>query len=229
MPATAHFFIVILLLMSFALDRCIFQPRRVAVKSVAIVALTAVASLLWLLPAQGQEEAAAVHEELRAFRNQLVTAVLADDIARQLELAHPQIVTMWQDGRVAAGHEGLQVFLNELGKGTDRGFLGYKQEPTPLAISTVLDDKYAFAHGTSIAHYDLYGMEFDLDNYWTATLVKDNDQWQLIGYHVSGNLADNPLLNAAKNWLYVVGGVTLLIGMLLGFLLGRRRGSVSKA
>jgi hypothetical protein len=75
-----------------------------------------------------------------------------------------------------------------------------------------------------VAKYELYGMKFELPNYWTATLLKDNDQWKLVGYHVSGNLADNPFLTAARKSLAYIGAATGFIGLLVGFLLGRRSG-----
>lgn len=193
-----------------------------------VLLVIAAAFVLPAASSRAQDAESSSHDELRAFRERLVTAVLEDDIPTQMELAHPDIVTMWQDGRIATGHDDLREFLETLGKGADRGFRGYAQEPTPLALTSVYDDRFAFAHGTSVAQYDLYGMEFDLNNYWTATLLKDDGQWRLVGYHVSGNIADNPLLNAAKNSLYlsaiIAAVVAGLVGILLGFIFGRRSG-----
>lgn len=193
-----------------------------------LLSLTVLTIALPVTPLLAQDEESPVHEELREFRERLVAAVIADDVDTQIELAHPDIVTMWQDGRVARGHEGLREFLETLGKGVDRGFLGYTQEPTPLALSSIFDDQFAFAHGTSIAQYDLYGMEFDLTNYWTATLLRDEGQWRLVGYHVSGNISDNPFLSVAENSIYLIGAIAAVIagviGILLGFILGRRSG-----
>lgn len=197
--------------------------QRTDLRSIAILSVAILTT-----PLQAQDPESPVHDELREFRERLVVAVLADDIATQIELAHPDVVTMWQDGRIASGHEDLRAFLETLGKGADRGFMGYKKQPTPLALTSVFDDRFAFAHGTSVAQYDLYGMEFDLTNYWTATLLKEDGQWKLVGYHVSSNLVDNPFLTAAKNSLYLIaslaGVIAGVIGIILGFILGRRAG-----
>jgi len=175
-------------------------------------------------PVLAQDESSNVHEELRQFREKLVAAVVASDVETQLLLAHPNIVTMWQDGRVASEHDGLKQFLETMGKGDERGFLGYSQEPTPLALTSIYDDRFAFSHGTSVAKYELYGMKFELPNYWTAALLKENDQWKLVGYHVSGNLADNPFLTAAEKSLAYIGAGAGFIGLLLGLLIGRQTG-----
>lgn len=185
-----------------------------------LIALAAATLPTASLSAQNAEDP--VHDELRTFRARLVEAVLQDDVATQVELSHPDIVTMWQDGRIVTGREGLQAFLDELGAGADRGFLGYLEEPTPAGLTAVYDDRFGFAHGTSIAQYELYGMRFDLTNYWTATLLKEDGQWRLAGYHVSGNIADNPFLDAVRKTGYVIGGAAALVGLLLGFWIGRR-------
>jgi hypothetical protein len=61
-------------------------------------------------------------------------------------------------------------------------------------------------------------MEFDLKNRWTATLVKEDGRWLIAGYHVSANVLDNPVLDAAKTAMYWTGGITLVIGFVLGII-----------
>ena len=58
------------------------------------------------------------------------------------------------------------------------------------------------AVGKSVPHSKYLGMEFDLENRWTATLVKDDGQWKIAAYHVSSNIADNPILTLAKKSTY---------------------------
>ena len=41
-------------------------------------------------------------------------------------------------------------------------------------------------------------MEFDLENRWTAALVKEEGEWKLAAYHVSANVLDNAVLDIAK-------------------------------
>ena len=68
---------------------------------------------------------------------------------------------------------------------------------------------------------------FELENRWTATLVKEDGAWKIAAYHVSGNIADNPLLSIAKQSVYWVGGLCLAIGVVVGSLgtvFLRRRG-----
>lgn len=197
--------------------------RATMVMTVLLMTL-GMATSLWAQPVVEDE----AHRELREFRQKLIKAILSDDVATQLQLTDPDVVTMWQDGRVVSGHAGLKKFLEELGTGADRGFLGYAQEPTPLAPTRVIDDRFAFSHGTSVAQYQLFGMRFDLTNYWTAAMIRDQGQWKLVGYHVSGNIADNPLLAAARRSAYLAGALAGVIGLVVGLLVGRKMSCKAK-
>jgi ketosteroid isomerase-like protein len=193
---------------------------------------------LWPLPASGQPAEpqgadaadqgaaadAAAHDELRELRAGLVDAIVKKDYERQLTYAHDDAVVTWQNGQVVKGREGLLKFLEE---GESDVFKGYTQPPTPADLSILYGGDTAISYGTSIAHYAIAGQEFDLTNHWSATLVKEGDQWKLASYHVSANLLDNPLLNAATKALYWAGGIGLVVGIVLGMILMaliRRRG-----
>lgn len=189
-------------------------------RGLMLIALAA----LWPLPAHGQPEAAegepvadeqAVHEELRELRRGLVEAIEERDFERQLTYAHDDIIVTWQHGQVVKGREGLLEFLKQ---GDSDAFLGYTQPPTPTDLSILHGGDTAISYGTSVAHYRIVGREFDLTNHWSATLVKEGDQWKLANYHVSANLLDNPLLNAATGGLYWAGGLGLVVGLIIGVL-----------
>jgi ketosteroid isomerase-like protein len=170
-------------------------------------------------PLSPEEEA--THNELRALRDDLVDAVIKGDIDRQLKYADDDIVTTWQNGKVARGREGLLKFLKELQGSNGKVFQGYKQPPEPAELSILHGGDTAISYGTSVATFQVAGQTFDLTNHWTATLVKENGKWLMASYHVSGDLLDNPVLNAAKNCLYLAGGVGAVAGLVLGLILAK--------
>jgi ketosteroid isomerase-like protein len=171
--------------------------------------------------ADGAEADSATHDELRQVRDALTKAVEEGDVEAQLAHASEDIVTTWQNNEVARGPDGLRDFLNDMETGGERVFQGYKSKPTADDRATVYGGDTAIATGTSVPHSKYLGMEFDLENRWTATLVKENDEWKIAAYHVSANVVNNPLLSAAKRALYWTGGVALVVGMLLGGLVSR--------
>src|SRR5260370_9912 len=67
------------------------------------------------------------------------------------------------------------------------------------------------------------GRMLDLPARWSATLVKDGDKWLIVSLHASDDLFDNPLLAIAKRTAYWAGGVALVVGLIAGFAIGRRR------
>ena len=74
------------------------------------------------------------------------------------------------------------------------------------------------------------GRVFPMKTRWTGTVIKDADgKWSILALHIGTNFLDNPLLteveNAVKDYLFkgAVGGA--VVGLLLGFLFGRRRKS----
>jgi ketosteroid isomerase-like protein len=180
---------------------------------------------VWLLPllangqpaeppdAQAANEAA--HEALRTLRAGLVDAIVKRDYEQQLTYAQDDVVVTWQNGQVVRGRDGLLAFLKE---GESDVFRGYTQPPTPTDLSILYGGDTAISYGTSVAHYAIAGQEFDLTNHWSATLVKEGDQWKLANYHVSANMLDNPLLNAATKALYWAGGIGAAVGVVLGMI-----------
>ena len=102
-------------------------------------------------------------------------------------------------------------------------FQGYKEGelPNPTDLTILYGDDTGISYGTSVGKYNVLGQNIELKNHWTATLVKEDGAWKVASYHVSGNILDNPLLNMAKGYLYWAGGVALVVGLLLGFLIGR--------
>lgn len=167
-------------------------------------------------PASGAEDPA--HAELRELREALTEAVLTGDVDAQLALTDEAVVTTWQNNRVARGHEGLREFLNEMSAGGEDVFQGYTVRPTADELSILHGGNTAIAYGSSVPHYRYLGMEFDLENRWTATLVNNDGQWKVAAYHVSANVADNPILNAARQSLWLAGAVGVAIGVIAGAL-----------
>lgn len=160
------------------------------------------------------------HEELRKLRTEVVEAITRGDIDSVLSHLHPDAVITWQDNQVCRGRDGLKEFFEKRGKNT---FKGYKVPPTPDGLSILYGGDTAISTGETVASYSLLGREHELLSRWTATLVKEDGRWLLAGYHLSMNVLDNPLLNTAKNGLYLATAVALLAGIGIGILIARKK------
>jgi len=160
------------------------------------------------------------HEELRAVRLSIIDAINKGDIDSVINHIHPDAVITWQNSEVCRGHQGLKDFFERMGKDS---FQGYKVPPTPDELTIFHGENTGISFGETVAEYHLLGKSYELKSRWTATLVKEDGKWLLAGYHISMNVLDNAILTAAKNGLYLVGAVALVIGILIGMALWKRR------
>jgi ketosteroid isomerase-like protein len=189
------------------------------------------ASLALFLCSFGDLTAAAAedpaHHELRMLRTNVLEAIKKQDIQAVLQNLHSNAVITWQNGAVNRGHQGTKEFFERMGK---NAFRGYKVPPTPDDLTMLYGGDAGVVFGYSVGEYSLLGKSFEFTNRWTATVVKENDRWLLAGYHVSLNALDNPILNTAKNSLFVASGICLVIGLLVGLVIGRsaKRAAQSK-
>jgi hypothetical protein len=77
--------------------------------------------------------------------------------------------------------------------------------------------------GSSDEHFKLAnGRNLDVKGRWSATLVKEDGRWLIANLHASTNLFDNVMLDMAKKMAEVAGVVSFGIGILIGWLIGRR-------
>jgi len=165
----------------------------------------------------------AVHNELRALAKSLTDAILKGDVEKQLGYATEDVVVTWQTGEVVRGHQGLKDFMSKNQGTASKVFQGYKVPPTPTDLTILYGNDTGISYGISVAKYNVLGKEIELENHWSATVVKQEDGWKVASYHVSANILDNPLLRGVKSLGYSVAGIALVVGLALGWLVFRKR------
>lgn len=174
--------------------------------------------------AWSQEDSERDHEELRALKTAIISGITNQDIDAIVERLHPNCVVTWQNGEVCRGREEVRKFYENMAAQSKRQFQGYKVPPTADELTILYSDAttgVVFGHNTG--HFFLLGKEVEMHNRWTATVVKEDGEWLVAGYHVSMNVLDNPLLNGLKTGGFIAAGAALLGGGLFGWLIGRRR------
>lgn len=178
-----------------------------------------------LAPATPEDATQArVHDELRALRDELVTAVNRGDLAGVLRCLHPNVVVTWQNGEVSRGREGVQGYYERMLTGQARVVESFAVRPVVDELTILHGDGTGIAFGRSQDHFVLRGgLDFTLDGRWSATLVRHEGRWVVASFHASTNLFDNVLLRIEKRLKWWVGGIGLLAGLILGVLWGRRR------
>jgi ketosteroid isomerase-like protein len=177
-----------------------------------------------LLHAQPVDDLEQDHVQLRALRVRLVDAINKGDINAIDADLHPNIVITWQDGQVCKGRDQVRKFYENMVSKSKKTFQGYKVPPTADEKTILYSGATTgVVYGKSVGRFFLAGKEIEVPNRWTATVVKENGQWTLASYHVSMNVLDNPLLNGIKKSSGFVAGIALIAGLLIGWLLGKRK------
>lgn len=146
------------------------------------------------------------------------------DLERELSYFHPNTVITWNNAEVSRGRDGARSYLNRMLTGPDKIVESYKADVNVDELTILYGGDTGISFGSTIEHFKLAsGKTFDLPARWSAALVKEDGKWLIANLHASDNLFDNPLLAMAKRMVYWVGGISLLVGLAAGFLLGRRR------
>jgi ketosteroid isomerase-like protein len=183
--------------------------------------ITAVIVCAFSVAANAQEDPA--HNELRAVRDGLLAGMNSGDIETQLAFLHPNVVVTWHNAEVSRGREGVRKYLDRMLKGPTKVVEKFGAKVNVDELSILYGGDTAIAFGSAQEHFALAGgKQFDFTGRWSATLVKDGGKWLIASLHTSDNIFDNPLLNAATKAVWWVGGGTLLVGALGGWVLGRR-------
>src|SRR6185436_8753119 len=166
----------------------------------------------------------ATHNELRAFRDGLLDAMNKGDIERELTYFHPNVVITWHNAEVSRGHDGVRAYLNRMLTGPDKLVEKYKADVEVDELTILYGGDTGISFGSAVEHFELTsGRKLELHARWSATLVKEGGRWLIASLHASDNLFDNPLLNMARRWVWWAGGLGLVVGLVIGVILGRRR------
>jgi uncharacterized protein (TIGR02246 family) len=175
-------------------------------------------------PEQAPASDEATHDELRALRDGLLDAISKGDIERELTFFHPNAVITWHNAEVSRGRDGIRKYMSRMLEGPDKAVESFKADVNVDELTALYGGDTGISFGSAVEHFAMTsGRTFDLSARWSATLVKHDGRWLIASLHASDNLFDNPLLNMARRMAWWAGGIALLVGLGLGFVLGRRR------
>jgi len=168
---------------------------------------------------------AAVHAELSAVKDRMIAAVNRKDGPALIAELDPTIHFTAMNNETFIGIEGAKAYYQKMLVGSSRIVQDMSLTAKPDDYSLLyVDDRAAISTGSSVAHFKISnGPEFDVPLRWTATLVNREGKWKAAAVHFSANMFDNPIMNAVGRYTWWVAGGVGLVGLLLGWLIGRRK------
>jgi hypothetical protein len=192
--------------------------------TITLLAMTMFASgqLRAQTPAANSENPA--HQELRLLRDGLLTAMNKGDLEGTLKYLHTNCVITWHNAEVSRGHDGVRDYFNRVMTGPNKIVESFTCSVNVDELTILYGDNMGICYGSSDEHFKLAtGKDLDVKGRWSATLVKENGQWLIASLHASTNLFDNVMLDIAEKTIKVVAIASLIIGLIIGWLIGRRR------
>lgn len=197
----------------------------------AVCAATlAVAAPIYAQQAETAASVGATHEALRVLKQEAEDAFNAmgrsgelSDLERLLDLVHDDIVLAAMNGRIARGKDGIIEYFMASMTGPGRTVQSVEHTFDVAELTTLYGDDTGVAYGTTHGAYELTnGLSFEVDANWTATMVNENGRWLLASFQFAPSIFDNPILDRTLSSMYWGIGIAGVVGLVVGFLVGRR-------
>jgi ketosteroid isomerase-like protein len=166
-------------------------------------------------------------QAIGVMRQGLIDSFNKQDIDSLVRYLAPDVVVTWQNGEICHGPDEVKAYYLKMMKGDHAVVAKVTADPTVDGRHIYGD--WAVSYGHMNDRFILTdGSDLPLDSRFTATISKQGGQWVVTAFHLSADTFDNPVLGYAekKSATYGAlagGGGGLLIGLLIGIILARRR------
>jgi len=181
-----------------------------------------------IAPAPANDEA--VHQALRQLKATMSKALNDRDLETIVANVTPDVVFTTMNGDVCKGKEAIRAYFDKMLNGPGHVVKDVKVAFEADALTTLYGGDTGVAYGSSNDHYELVGGQtFDIKGRWSCTMVRDGDRWLIASFHYSANVFDNPVLAKVRKLGFGTAMVLLPLGLLVGFVIGKRSGGKGAA
>ncbi|MDQ6953032.1 MAG: nuclear transport factor 2 family protein [Mariprofundaceae bacterium] len=152
----------------------------------------------------------------------LEAAINAKDLDGMTEYMHPTITIAWYDAEISHGITEVRAYYNRMLTGKDALVSNFKTQAS-VSHPAIFYGDTAIASGATSDQMIVGGQTFNLHGIWTASLIKEQQQWLITSIHFSVSLFDNPMLDTSKKMTVWMTGAAFLVGILITWLLFRQK------
>ena len=110
---------------------------------------------------------------------------------------------------------GFKSYYEELFSGSNAPLKSLNLDPKAEIKTTFITENVGICHGTSNDTFVFKnGKAKKMITKWTATVVKNNDNWKLANLHLAVDAFDNPMLESMRQAVYLAGGIGFVVGLI---------------
>lgn len=176
-----------------------------------------------------QETDQAIHDELRDVLNGIQEAVNSEKYGDLGQYFHENLTITTINQEVISTRAEIEPYFDKwFGPGGYLKTLRMSLEADDLT-EFYADKTFGIVRGSGEEDYVLSdSRSFPMKTRWTATVIKDTDgKWRILTLHLGTDFLNNPILavaeESAKYFGMAGGAAGLVFGILLMFMLGRRK------
>lgn len=163
-----------------------------------------------------------IHDQLRDLRQNVESVIAEKNWDGLSPFLSSRVVVTWLDGTQSHGTDEVIGYLNAKTEGADAIVSQFSLKLEVAELSDLYGQDTAIAYGNATSSFVLRGSDLSIAGPWTATMVREDEQWKLATLSASVGVFDNPLLTWATRLAWIAGIACGLVGLLVGRFLGRR-------
>ena len=161
------------------------------------------------------------NETIRNIFTSFAVAINSQNNSKLMSVAREQLIVIGSNQELISGKKTVEDYFPRIVGGKNYRFerAGFTIEPGAVVeISNSGDMAKVYGRGTE--KYKLNSIEHTVSTRWSATVVKEGEEWKVASFHSGINFADNSVLTAFEEFGWKVGIAAGLISLLIGFILG---------
>ena len=151
------------------------------------------------------------HDQLRQLLKTTQEAVNSDRPEMLQAFLHKDYVITMMNQELVTQDKSLKQLFYDWFKKPGAILKSMHIEPEATIKSNIYEGRFGFSYGTSVDTYELSdGRRFTFNSKWTATMIKEGEEWKLVALHIGVDPIDNPLIDGYRSALGF-GGVMIEI------------------
>lgn len=162
----------------------------------------------------------ALHNEIRAIRDEILAAINKGDFDAIVPHLHPNVVFTPMNNDVRRGPEEVRAYFNRMLKGPDAVLKSVQFDMKVDRLTDLYGDT-GLAFGDSDAVYTMRnGIQLPVKTRWTCALVRQGGRFKIAAFQASPNAFDNSiLLQKTRAASFKGAGIGAVVGLLVGMIL----------